>query len=195
MLLLVVALILFIAVHLIRVLAPGFRLAMIAKVGRAGWIVIQSLLSLATLVLLVYAFGEARQTTGILYNPPMGMAHLTATLMLVAMICLVAGLLPAGYISTKTKHPIVLAIKIWALSHLLSNGETSSVLLFVAFLAWGVILRIALKKRVRAGEIALRPFRSGRFDIIAVVVGIVLWAAFIWKLHYWLIGVYPLAIG
>ena len=195
MFLLVVALLLFIAVHLIRVLAPGFRLAMIAKLGRAGWIVIQSLLSLATLALLVYAFGQARLVTGMLYTPPTGMAHLTATLMLVAMICLVAGLLPVGYISTKTKHPIVLAIKIWALSHLLSNGETSSVLLFVAFLAWGVILRIALKKRARAGEIAPRPFRSGRFDIIAIVVGVVLWAAFIWKLHYWLIGVYPLAIG
>lgn len=195
MLLLVVALVLFIAVHLIRVLVPGLRLSMIAKFGRAGWIVTQSLLSIATLVLLVYAYGQARLVTGMLYNPPMGMAHLTVTLMLVAMICLVAGLLPAGYIATKTKHPIVLAIKIWALSHLLSNGETSSVLLFAAFLAWGVILRISLKKRVRAGDMSLRPFRSARFDIIAVVLGIVLWAAFIWKLHYWLIGVYPIVFG
>jgi uncharacterized membrane protein len=89
---------------------------------------------------------------------------------------------------------MVLSVKIWALAHLLANGETSSVLLFAAFLAWGVILRISLKRRQRAGEITLRPFVSAKYDLYAIVMGIVVWALIIWKLHEWLIGVSPLVM-
>jgi uncharacterized membrane protein len=129
-----------------------------------------------------------------LYTPPVWMAHITITLMLIAVICLVASLLPAGHIAVKTKHPMVLSVKIWALSHLLANGETSSVLLFGAFLAWGVILRISLKRRQRAGEITLRPFVSAKYDLYAVVIGVVAWALITFKLHEVLIGVSPLAM-
>ncbi|MGO7259248.1 NnrU family protein, partial [Rhizobium brockwellii] len=60
--------------------------------------------------------------------------------------------------------------------------------------AWGVILRISLKRRQRAGEITLRPFVSAKYDLYAIVIGIVVWALIIWKLHEWLIGVSPLVI-
>lgn len=116
------------------------------------------------------------------------------TLMLPAMICLIASLIPAGHIATRTKHPLILAVKIWALAHLLANGETSSILLFASFLARGVVMRISLKRRERAGEKVVRPFVSGRYDLVAIVGGIVLWGAFILKLHEWLIGVQPIAM-
>ncbi|WET72581.1 NnrU family protein [Rhizobium croatiense] len=194
MALLIVGIILFLGVHLVRVVAPGLRRSMIASLGERGWRAGHSVASLATLILLIYGFGQARAVTGVLYNPPVWIAHITVTLMLIAMICLVASLLPAGHIATKTKHPMVLSVKIWALAHLLANGETSSVLLFAAFLAWGVILRISLKRRQRAGEITLRPFVSAKYDLSAVVIGIVAWALTIWKLHEWLIGVSPLVV-
>ncbi len=89
---------------------------------------------------------------------------------------------------------MVLSVKIWALSHLLANGETSSVLLFAAFLAWGVILRISLKRRERAGELTLRPFVSAKYDLYAAVIGVVAWGLLIWRVHEWLIGVSPLAV-
>ncbi|MGZ2381393.1 putative membrane protein [Rhizobium brockwellii] len=162
MTLLIVGIILFLGVHLVRVVVPDFRRSMIASLGEKGWRAAYSIASLATLILLIYGFGQARDVTGVLYNPPVWMAHITITLMLIAMICLVASLLPAGHIATKTKHPMVLSVKIWALAHLLANGETSSVLLFAAFLAWGVILRISLKRRQRAGEITLRAVRLGQ---------------------------------
>jgi uncharacterized membrane protein len=194
MALLVVGIILFLGVHLIRALAPGFRLSMIARLGRPTWIVIQSIASTVTLVLLIYAFSIARYETSVLYSPPAWASHITITLMLIACICLVAGFLPAGYIVAKTKYPMVLAIKIWALAHLLANGDSAGVLLFASFLAWGVILRISLKRRALAGEIVAKPFVSAKYDAAAVVLGIVLWGAIIWKLHEWLIGVSPLAM-
>ncbi|MDK4730981.1 NnrU family protein [Rhizobium sp. CNPSo 3490] len=193
MALLIIGIILFLGVHLVRVVAPGLRRSMIASLGDKGWRAGYSIASILTLILLIYGFGQARQVTGMLYNPPVWTAHIAVALMLIAMICLVASLLPAGHIATKTKHPMVLSVKIWALAHLLANGETSSVLLFGAFLAWGVIVRISLKRRERAGEITLRPFVSAKYDLYAAVIGILVWALIIWKLHEWLIGVSPLA--
>jgi uncharacterized membrane protein len=194
MLLLVLCLCLFFATHLVRIVAPGFRDAAIARLGAGAWKGLYSVASIVTLVLVIYAFGQARQVTGMLYYPPIWMSHIALTLMLIAMICLVASLLPPGHIATKTKHPLVLSVKIWALSHLLANGETSSVILFVSFLAWGVVMRIALKRRERAGLLVRPAFVSARYDLVAVVGGVALWAAFIFKLHEWLIGVQPLAL-
>ena len=194
MLLLVISLILFLGIHLTRVIAPGFRASVIAARGERAWTLGYTVASIATLVLVIYAFGEARQETGILYTPPVWMAHLASLLMLVAMICLVASLFPPGHIAAKTKHPMVLSVKIWAFAHLLANGETASVILFSAFLAWGVVLRIALKRRERRGELVRRPFVSARYDALAVGIGALVYLLFIWRLHVWLIGVQPLPI-
>lgn len=194
MLFLILCLLIFFATHSIRLIAPGFRSRMIARMGEGSWKGVYAVVSILTILLVAYAFGEARQETGMLYYSPVWTSHIALTLMLFAMICLVASVLPAGHIAAKTKHPLVLALKIWALAHLLANGETSSVILFVAFLAWGVVMRIVLKRRARAGENVVRPFVSSRYDIMAVVLGVVLWAAFIWKLHEWLIGVQPIAM-
>lgn len=194
MFLLVISLILFFATHSLRLIAPGFRARMIAGMGEGPFKGVYSLVSIVTIAFVAYAFGQARQVTGMLYYPPVWMSHIALTLMLFAMICLAAACLPAGHIVAKTKHPLILAVKIWATAHLLANGETSSVILFASFLAWGVVMRILLKRRARAGEVVSRSFVSARYDIAAVVLGIVLWAALIWKLHEWLIGVQPIAM-
>lgn len=192
MALLILGIILFIGVHMIRVVAPGFRQAMIAKLGKGGWGGVHSVLSIVSLVVLAWGYAAAPIVN--LWFPPVGMSHLTATLMLLASICLVAGFLPAGHIASKTKHPVVLAVKIWATAHLLSNGDLRSVLLFVAFLAWGVILRINYKRRLRAGEITPQAFVSARFDALAIAGGVALWALVTFWLHEMLIGVAPLAM-
>lgn len=193
MALLILGIVLFLGLHLIRVVAPGLRTSLIASFGDAGWKVAYSVASIVALIVLIYGFGQARDMTPI-WSPPFWMSHITILLMLFAMICLVASLLPAGHIAVRTKHPMVLSVKIWALAHLLSNGDGAAMLLFAAFLAWGVILRISLKRRERAGEITLRPFVSAKYDIYAVVIGAIVWALIIWKLHAWIIGVSPLVM-
>ncbi|MEZ2219940.1 NnrU family protein [Rhizobium sp. RCC_161_2] len=191
--LLILGIVLFLGLHLIRVVAPGFRSSMISGLGESGWKIGYSIASVLTLILLIYGFGQARDMTPI-WSPPFWMSHITILLMLFAMICLVASLLPAGHIAVRMKHPMVLSVKIWALAHLLSNGDGAAMLLFAAFLAWGVILRISLKKRERTGEIVLRPFVSAKYDLYAVVIGVVAWGLIIWKLHAWIIGVSPLVM-
>ncbi|TWB17925.1 putative membrane protein [Rhizobium sp. ERR 1071] len=193
MALLVLGIVLFLGLHLVRVVAPGLRSSMIARLGEGGWKGAYSIASIVALVILIYGFGQARDMTPI-WTPPFWMSHITILLMLFALICLVASLLPAGHIAVRTKHPMVLSVKIWALAHLLSNGDGAAILLFAAFLAWGVILRISLKRRERAGEITLRPFVSAKYDLYAIVIGVIVWALIIWKLHAWIIGVSPLVM-
>jgi uncharacterized membrane protein len=96
-----------------------------------------------------------------------------------------------GRIKTATKHPMLAAVKFWAFAHLLSNGTLGDVLLFGAFLAWAVVDRISLKRRPVQ---ALRTAPAGPFnDLIAVVLGLLVYALFIGWAHRWLIGVSPLA--
>lgn len=195
MALLVLGIVIFLGMHLVRVVAPGVRTSFIERNGKNAWMGIYAVISLVGLGLIIYGFGEARAVTGMLYNPPVFLKHISLLLMLLAFICLAAGFLPAGRIAVAVKHPQILSIKIWALAHLLANGETSSVLLFGSFLAWAVVMRISMKRRQRAGELVLPVFRSSSYDLLAVVIGLVAYGLFIWKLHELLIGVAPIVMG
>ncbi|SDA85446.1 NnrU family protein [Sinorhizobium sp. NFACC03] len=195
MAILVLGIIIFLGVHLIRVVAPGFRAGIIESRGKGTWMGIYAILSLIGLCLIIYGFGQARGETGMLYNPPVFLRHIALLLMLFAFVFLAAGFLPAGRIAVAVKHPQILSIKTWALAHLLANGETSSVLLFGSFLAWAVILRISLKRRERAGERVLPVFKSSTNDVLAIVISLVAYGLFVWKLHEWLIGVAPVVMG
>ncbi len=189
MVMLIIAVLVFTGIHLIQTFAPGFRQAMIDRLGENAWKGVFSIASLAALVFMIWSFGQARQQGVVLYTPPFWMAHITILLMLIAMICLAASFFPPGRITMVTKHPMVLSVKIWAFAHLLANGEAASVILFAGLLVWAVILRISLARRERAGTYSRKPFVSARYDAYAFVVGIALWGLFIWKLHVWLIGV------
>lgn len=193
MALLVVSIVLFLALHSIRIFAPAWRERTIARMGVNAWRGLYSLLSIASLVLLIYAFGASRADTPILYVPSLPFIHITLTLMLISMILLMASILPAGKIAVWVKHPMVTAVKVWAFAHLLANGELNSVLLFGGFLIWGVLVRISAKRRARAGEKVVRDFVSTQYDIAAVISGVALYAVILLYLHEMLIGVSPLA--
>lgn len=193
MTLLIAGLVLFVVTHLLRPFAPGLRNAGIAALGKPAWMGLHGIVSLLSLVLIAYGFVHARENGGeMLYFPPKFLSHIALTLLLIASICLVAGFLPAGHIRAKLKFPVLVAIKTWALAHLLANGESYSVLLFVTILAWAVILRITLKKRIASGETQLPVFVSAKYDLAAVVIGLALYAAIVLNLHEWVIGVSPM---
>ena len=61
--------------------------------------------------------------------------------MLLSFISLVASYVPS-HIRSTLKHPMIIAVSLWALSHLLANGDLGSVIMFGSFLIWGVTARI-----------------------------------------------------
>ena len=95
-----------------------------------------------------------------------------------------------GRIQRAAKHPTLVAVKLWALAHLLANGTLADTALFGAFLAWAVADRISLKRR-RTRAIPGAP-ASAVNDAIAVVAGLAIYAAFAFWLHLKLIGVAPI---
>ncbi|GIL01155.1 MAG: hypothetical protein BroJett030_10540 [Alphaproteobacteria bacterium] len=188
--LLIIGLVIFLGAHSVRMVAPDFRAGMIARLGEGPWKGLYALASLIGLILLVWGYGRAQPLAPVLYVPPFWLVHLVILLMAFAFIALAVSLLPSGRLRPLLKHPMLLATKTWAIAHLLVNGDLASVLLFGAFLAWAGLNRVSVGRRGGAPPVA-GPVRN---DVVAVVVGILVWLAFIWKLHEWVAGVpVPLA--
>ena len=186
--LLIAGLIVFLGIHSIAIFAPAMRTRLLARFGEGGWKGVYSVLSLIGFLMIVYGFGVARLSPVSLYTPPHWLRHVTFLIMLPVFPLLLAAYLP-GRIKTAAKHPMLAAVKFWALAHLLSNGTLADVLLFGGFLAWAVMDRISLKHRVQV----LRTAPPGRFnDAIAVVLGLGLYVFFILWAHVRLFGVSPL---
>jgi uncharacterized membrane protein len=101
---------------------------------------------------------------------------------------LLATYLP-GRIKRAAKHPMLVAVKLWAVAHLLANGMLADVLLFGGFLVWAVADRISLKRR----PASTAPAASGSVvnDVIVIVGGLGLYAAFVMALHERLFGIAP----
>lgn len=193
MLVLILGIVVFLGIHSVRIVAPQWRLARIAQWGEGKWKGLYSLVSLVGLVLLVWGFGMARPEAPILYEPPVWMKHIVLLLMLFAFIFLGLFIAKAGKLKPALKHPMLIAIKTWALAHLLANGDLASLILFLSFLAWAVFDRIALKRQARAGlaPAVIAPGPASN-DVIGIAIGLVLYGLFIWKLHALLIGVSPI---
>lgn len=192
MLLLVLGLVLFLGIHSVRIVAPDFRDAQIAARGEGAWKGIYSVISALGLVLIVWGYGQARQDPVIFWTSPAWMSHLVALLMLFSFIFLAASQIPAGRIKAALKHPMLVGVKIWALAHLLVNGDLASAVLFGGFLAWAVVDRISEKKRLAAGKTRNPVAGPVSRDILAVAVGVVAYVLFVLYLHQWLIGVPPI---
>jgi uncharacterized membrane protein len=112
--------------------------------------------------------------------------------MLPAMILIVAAYMPpAGFIKKGVKHPMLAAVKIWALAHLIANWDLASSSCSASFLIYGVVDRIALKRRGDVGFANIKPNVLG--DLLSIAVGLALYLLFIYELHYMLIGVDVLA--
>lgn len=190
---LVLGLVIFLGVHSVSIVAPGWRSATLARLGEGPWKGIYSVATGVGLALLIVGYGMARGNPVVLYTPPIALRHLALVVMLPVFPLLFAAYLP-GRIRTAAKHPMLLAVTLWAAAHLLANGTLADVLLFGAFLAWAVADRISVKRRpaVEAHHVPAAPARPAN-DAIAIVGGLAVYVVFILWAHRWIIGVSPLA--
>jgi uncharacterized membrane protein len=194
MLTLVAGLVLFLAVHSVRVFADGWRASMIASVGEKPWKGVYALASIAGFALIVVGFGLARQNPHAVWSqPPVWTRHLAALLTLLAFVLVAAAYVPGNQLKAKLHHPMILGVKIWALAHLVANNTLADVVLFGAFLGWAVLDYRAARQRDR-GLATVYPAGSWARTAVTVVVGAVAWALFAFWLHRALIGVSPMGV-
>src|SRR6516165_794484 len=188
MALLILGIILFLGLHLLPTV-PGLRNRLIGRLGEKGYKALFALLSVAAFVVLVWGFARAPVIQ--VWSPPSWTRWVAIVLMIPAFILLVAAYVP-GQIKAKVRHPFLVAIKTWALAHLIANGDLASIFLFGSFLLYAVYDRIAVKRREETGLITVPDTGPARNDVTSLVVGLLLYVAFLLWLHPLLISTSPL---
>ena len=183
----ILGLVLFLGAHTLTT-ARKLRASLIAAMGESGYKIGYALVSLVGLALIVWGFAHYRATGWIqIWTPPTFLKHLNVALMLPAVILVVAAYL-RGRIYKAVKHPMLAGVKLWAFGHLLANGDLGGIILFCTFLAWAVYDRISLKRRADPGGPPI-PVGGITNDLIAVVVGIIVYLALAFAFHPVVIGV------
>jgi len=164
MILMILGLVIFFAIHLLPTF-PTARSRLQESLGALAYKGVFSLIALAGLILIVTGKSSA-DYVGI-WVPPTGFQVVTKILMLPAMILLVAAYVPSN-ISRRVRHPMLAAVKLWALAHLLGNGDLASIILFGSFLSYAVFDMISVNRRVAPTEV---PERSLTLDVLVIVIG------------------------
>jgi uncharacterized membrane protein len=164
------------------------RAAVVARLGLGPYKGLYALVSVVGIALIAYGFARYRAEGMIdLWYPPPWMRHVNNAILWPAMVCIAAAYIP-GDIKRVLKHPMLVGIKLWALGHLLANGDLSSIILFGSFLVWAGYDRASLKWRSDPGAPAFGL--GGRdCDTIAVIVGTLLYVALGFWFHPYVIGV------
>jgi uncharacterized membrane protein len=187
LLVMILGLVLFLGVHTLTT-QREVRARVIASAGEGGYKIGYSLVSAAGLALIVWGFAHYRATGWIdVWVPPVALKHFALTLMLPAVILVVASYI-RGRIYTTLKHPMLAGVKLWAAAHLIANGDLGSIILFGSFLGWAVFDRISLKRRGDAGAPPI-PVGGPANDLIAIAVGVVAYLALAFAFHPVVIGV------
>jgi len=93
-----------------------------------------------------------------------------------------------GNIKRVLKHPMLVGVKLWAIAHLCANGDLGGMILFGSVLAWAVFDRVTLKHRSDPGAPTL-PASWPTNDLIAIIVGTIVYFALGFVFHPVVIGV------
>jgi len=187
MLILILGLILFFAIHSVAIYAPRWRDKTRVRIGRGTWRFWYSMASLASIALIAWGYMQSRYTPVVVYVSPGWMRRVTDLLMLGVFPLVYATFLPS-FIRRTLKYPDLVAIKLWAVAHLLVNGMLADILLFGSMLAWAVYNRISLNRRIRILPSAEpSPFN----DLVAIASGLVTYLVIAVFVHYTVLGVSP----
>jgi len=187
---LILGLVMFLGMHSVRVVAEDARSRFIAQRGAGAWKGLYTVVSLLGLALIVTGFAQTRMQPVVLWATPGWTRHLAALLVLVAFVLLAAAYVPRNAIKAKLHHPMVLAVKVWALAHLMANNTLADLLLFGSFLLWSVLSFRAARARDRAAQ-TVYPAGTASGTAITVVVGLLAYAAMGFWAHAAWLGVRP----
>ncbi|MGA9007816.1 MAG: NnrU family protein [Xanthobacteraceae bacterium] len=182
----ILGLVIFLGAH-VFVTQRNERAALVAKIGEWPYRGLFSLVAIIGIGLTAYGFAHYRATGLIpIWSPPLWTRHIVIALMWPASIVVAAAYIP-GNIKRVLKHPLLAAVKTWAFAHLCVDGDLGGMILFGSVLAWAVYDRISLKHRTDPGGLTI-PDGGTRNDVIAVIVGTIIYLALGLVFHPIVIG-------
>lgn len=182
MILLIIGLFLWCGAHYFKRFAPERRAAM----GDRGRL-FATLGIIAGVILMIIGYRAAEFIP--VWNPPTFMVHVNNTLMFFALWVFGSSAAKGAkaWPAYKIRHPQLLGFKLWALAHLLVNGDLASIILFGGLLAWAVGSVILIN---RAEPDWTPPQRAGIATRVRLAVITLVLFALITGVHIWL-GVWP----
>ena len=196
---LILGVVLFSGSHSVRIFADDWRSRTIEAWGEKAFKGIYAVVSLVGFYALIVGYSEARMQPFVIWQPPTATRHISVLLMLFASILLVATYIPRNHFKLRMGHPMILSVKVWALSHLLANGNLADLVLFGTFLAWSVLIFRVSRARDRANaaaqsmeELAQAPQAKLTATLAAFVLGALLWASITFHLHALVVGISPM---
>ncbi|MCA3324595.1 MAG: hypothetical protein INF75_11680 [Roseomonas sp.] len=140
------------------------RARLVGRIGANGFRIAYSVLSVVALVLLARAWGAAEPLP--IWTAPAWLRLLLALIMLPAFLFFAAGLLrnPTGIggeglvgqqvrgIQRITRHPVLWSFALWALVHVLGNGDLASVIFFSTFAVSALIGMPSIDRKLAARD-------------------------------------------
>lgn len=225
---LIAAAVFFVLLHLL-VSGTALRGVLVGTIKEGPYMGLFSLASVGGIVWLSMAYGDAKGLGPVYWDLGPGARHAGLLIMLLALLLVVPGLLTPNPTSVKqegaldkpdavkgmlriTRHPFLWGVSIWALGHLLANGDLPSVILFGSMLALGVFGTVSIDAKRRkalgakwdafAAQTSNVPFGAiltgrqklslGEIGWWRLLLAVAIWAALLWA-HPMLFGVSPLA--
>ena len=181
-----VGVLLWVVVHFIPSVASGLRASLIERVGENPYKGIFALTLVLSVALMV--IGWRSTTPEILYVPPAWAPALTSMLMLIAVLLFGAAHQPTR-IKVIIRHPQLTGMIVWSLSHLLSNGDSRSLLLFGGLGMWALIEMPLISRR--EGVWARPSGPSLSVEIRGILISVVIFFV-LFFLHPYFAGVSPI---
>ena len=184
MAILILGILLWVLPHMFKRLAPRRHLMLMPQVRAmvAGAV-------LTGVVLMVVGYRMAAVIP--VYTPLPGMGHANNTLMLISVYLFgVSG--ARSVLIDKIRHPMLTGMLLWAIAHLLVNGDVASIVMFGSLGLWAVVEMVLIN---RAGPWK-RPKPGSIGGDIKNLIGTALIFGLIAYVHIWLghnpfLGTYP----
>lgn len=178
---LITGLVIFFGVHIFS----AFRTArenVIQRLGEKRYKAGYSLLAIAGFILIVIGVGKAEPMT--LWQPAEWGRYAAVWFMPFALISLAATFIPSNF-QRFTAHPMLWSVTLWALLHLLANGNLTGLILFGTFGLYAVHAMSSQNARGARPSQLRRPLLN---DAAVVVAGFILYWLFL-RFHAKLFGV------
>jgi uncharacterized membrane protein len=183
MLVLALGLLLWSVAHLFPAIAVYKRKKLMANIGIVPYKLGFAVLIFTSMALMVIGWRSITPTY--LYALPPWVNYLTLVMVVITFILFVATQVKSN-IKRVLRHPQLTGLIFWSTAHLLANGDSRSLLLFLSMLVWAILQIIMTNKR--DGERVMPEKVSIVNDILTVVGGIAVFTAFLFA-HPYIAGV------
>ncbi len=184
MTILIIGIFMFGGSHLFSILLAPMRNRLVAWLGEARYKGIYSIISVIGLGMMFWGYGLTRDSGDMLYVPWASARHITMLLVLIGIIFMAAAY-GKSYIKLWLQNPFSVGVCLWSIGHLISNGKTAVVFIYLTFL---VVAALDIVNNMARGN---RPIfePNGKSDVIAVLIGLALYLLMILVFHPYVLGV------